>query len=93
MRVISNRQLVEFSALHPAAAEPLQAWRKALETQEFPHHAALRATFGSVDKVAEFHVFDIGGNKWRVITFIHFSAHICYIKHVFTHKEYDQWKP
>ena len=93
MRVISNRPLVEFAADHPAASEPLQAWRKTMETRDFANHAEVKTTFGSVDKAGDFHVFDIGGNKWRVITFIHFPAGICYVKHVFTHKQYDSWKP
>jgi len=93
MRVISNRVLVQFAQDWPEAASPLQAWRNALKSGNFPHHAALKATFSGVDKVGEFHVFDIGGNKWRVIAFIHFPAQIVYIKHVFTHAQYDRWRP
>ncbi len=91
MRVISNRTLLAFAGDHPDAAQPLQAWRKTLETQSFAHFAALRTAFRSVDRVGEFHVFDIGGNKWRVVAFIHYPAQICYVKHVFTHKQYDRW--
>ena len=93
MRVISNRPLLEFSAAHPDAAEPLQAWRKALESRAFAHFAELKNTFGSVDKAGDFHIFNIGGNKWRVVAFIHFPAQICYVKHVYTHQQYDRWKP
>ena len=93
MRVISNRPLADFATLHPAAGEPLQAWRKTLENSSFSHFGALKNAFGSVDKAGEFHVFNIGGNKWRVIAFIHFAAQICYVKHVYTHREYDQWNP
>lgn len=93
MRVISNRALVSFATLHPDAGEPLQAWRKTVETHDFFSHAALKSAFNTVDKVGDFHVFNVGGNKWRVIAFVHFDAQICYVKHVFTHKHYDRWKP
>lgn len=93
MRVISNRPLVEFAEAYPEAAAPLQAWRRTLETGVFAHFGDLKRAFGSVDKVGEWHVFNIGGNKWRVIAFIHFPAQICYVKHVFTHQHYDRWRP
>jgi mRNA interferase HigB len=92
--MISNKTLVEFSAKHPDAAQPLQAWRKMLEGNKFINFATLKAAFNATDKVGEYHVFDIGGNKYRVIAFIKYQAQICYIKHVFTHKEYEKgnWK-
>jgi len=93
VRVISNRTLLAFAEAHPEAGASLQVWRKAIETRDFAHFAELKRAFNSVDKVGEFHVFDIGGNKWRVITFMHFTAKVCYIKHIFTHTQYDRWSP
>lgn len=93
MRVISNRSLVEFSARHPDAELPLQAWRKALESHAFTHFGDLKRSFGNVDKAGDFHVFNIGGNKWRIVALLHFSKQLCFVRHVFTHKEYDQWMP
>lgn len=94
MRVITNKRLVEFATAHPQAAEPLQAWRKLVECRSYAHFAELRDVFRSVDKVGDVHVFNIGGNKFRLIAFIHFARQICYIKAVLTHAEYDkeQWK-
>ena len=90
MRVITNRRLVEFAARHPQATAALQLWRKRIEAGDYPSHAGLKQTFSSVDKVGDLHVFDIGGNKWRLVAFIHFEQQICYIKHVLTHAEYDK---
>jgi len=47
-----------------------------------------------VDKVESSYVFDIGGNKLRLIANIHFNRQKIYIRHVLTHKEYDKgdWK-
>jgi len=94
MRVITNRRLVEFSVKHPASGVALRAWRRAIEAHVFIDFAALRRQFGSVDKVGDLYVFNIGGNKYRLIAFLHVAHQLAYIKHVLTHAEYDKgdWK-
>lgn len=54
--------------------------------------SAMRAVLPSTDKVGRFHVFDIGGNKIRLIASVNYSAQRLYIKHVFDHREYDKGK-
>jgi mRNA interferase HigB len=49
--------------------------------------------FGSVDRVGGFCVFDIGGNKYRLVAAVHFDRQMLYVRHVFTHAEYDRWSP
>jgi mRNA interferase HigB len=93
MRVISNSSLVAFSARFPAASMPLQAWRRVVELRSFANFADLKATFNAVDRVAGFYIFDIGGNKFRIVAAIHFNKQRLYVRHVFTHKEYDAWTP
>jgi len=94
MRVVTNRRLAEFAAIHPDAGLPLQAWRKAIAEHEFSGFSSLRQLFGSVDKVGDLYVFDIGGNQYRLIAFLHAEHRIACIKHVLTHAEYDRgaWK-
>lgn len=93
MRVISNRALVEFSRRNPAAGRPLQAWRKIAERNAFADFADLKRQFNSVDRVGDYYVFDIGGNKYRLIAAIHFAGQRLYVRHVLTHAEYDDWEP
>lgn len=94
MRVITNRRLLEFSEIHHDVGGSLQAWRKAMEATDFSSFAELREVFRSVDKVGDLHVFNIAGNKYRLITFLRFDRQLCYIKQVLTHTEYDKgaWK-
>jgi mRNA interferase HigB len=94
MRVITNRRLLEFSSNHHEASNPLQAWRKTMEGTDFSSFAELREVFRTADKVGELHVFNIAGNKYRLIAFLHFDRQLCYIKQVLTHAEYDKgaWK-
>jgi len=90
MRVITNRRLLEFSAIHHDASGSLQAWRKAMESTGFSSFAELREVFRSVDKVGGLHVFNIAGNKYRLIAFLHFDRQLCYIRQILTHTEYDK---
>lgn len=93
MRVISNKMLVDFSLMHPLAEEPLRAWRKIIESQVFTGFADLKAGFHSVDKVGDFYVFNIGGNKYRIITIFRFQQKKVFVRQILTHKEYNSWKP
>jgi len=93
VRVISNKRLVEFAALHPKATVPLKAWRKHMESSHFARFADLKVAFGGIDRVQNLYVFDIGGNKFRLIAAIHFDRQIVYVRNVLTHAEYDRWKP
>jgi mRNA-degrading endonuclease HigB of HigAB toxin-antitoxin module len=44
----------------------------------------------ATDKVGDLHVFDIGGNKLRLIAFVSYRSQRLYIKHVLDHREYDR---
>ena len=94
MELISNKALRDFAAIYPDADAPLRAFRSKVEKGHFANFAALRATFMGVDKVGERFVFNIGGNKYRLIASIAFSVQRLWIKAVLTHAEYDKgdWK-
>jgi mRNA interferase HigB len=91
MRVISRRALREFWESHSAAKEPLAAWFRLMETSDFGDFNQVRKTFGAADYLAPFTIFDVGGNKFRVIAVIHYNRQCAYVRHVFTHSEYDHW--
>lgn len=93
-KLISNRALREFAALNPDAAQPLQDFRRKVEKGSYANFGALRAVFPSVDKVGERYVFNIGGNKYRLVAGIDFARRMVWVKAVLTHAEYDRgaWK-
>ncbi len=98
MRVISEKPLREFAKKHADAATPLKAWLKLVLQGHFQNLAELKQTFPSVDMVPvndrDFYVFNIGGNKYRLIAAIHFKSKILFVRHILTHSEYDsgKWK-
>lgn len=91
MHVISRRALSEFWAMHPPARGPMAAWFKVMKRATFANFAAVRATFNSADLIGDLVVFNVGGEGYRVVTAIHFNRRKLYIRHVFTHAEYDRW--
>lgn len=92
MHVISRKALVDFWARHADAEAPLRVWFKLAEKGSYPNFAALKATFGSVDKAGDVYVFDIGGNRYRLIARIVFASQTLYVRELLTHAEYDRRK-
>jgi mRNA interferase HigB len=98
VRVISQKALRVFAASHTDAASPLRAWFKLARRGRFLNLAELKRTFASVDMVPvkgrSFYVFNIGGNKYRLITAIHFNTQRLFVRQILTHAEYDteRWK-
>jgi mRNA interferase HigB len=90
MRVISRRALREFWELNPQAKEPLSAWFRIMERSDFPNFSAIKQAFSAADYVPPYTVFDVGGNKFRIIAMIHYNRERMYIRSVFTHAEYDR---
>ena len=94
VHVIARRRLQEFSARHKEAEAPLGVWYAIVSKTDFGTFAGLKRVFNSADKVGKFTVFEIGGNKFRLVAAVHYNRKKVYIRHVLTHVEYDRstWK-
>ena len=94
MRVISRKKLLEFVAKHPDAAEPLDNWYRRASKADWQSIADVRADYPHADAVGTCTVFNIGGNKYRLITWIRYEHRIVYIRCVLPHRDYDKgaWK-
>lgn len=94
MHVISRKALRNFLSLHPDSQVALSRWFKIVQRTDFESFADLRSTFPSADLVGDLVVFNIGGNKYRLIASVHFNRGKIYIRHILTHSEYDKgdWK-
>ena len=94
MHIISRKALRQFWEKHPDSQTALARWFKIMLQTEFRNFSELRATFPTADKVGDWIVFNIGGNKYRLIASIHFNRGKVYIRHVLTHPEYEKgaWK-
>lgn len=92
MHIITKKRIIEAKRKHRSCATALDGWFKVVEKNIFTNFADLKRTFNSVDKVGGVFVFDIGGNKLRLIASIHFNRQKLYIRHILTHAEYDEGK-
>lgn len=94
MHIISRKALADFWEKHPDSKEALIRWHRIVERSMFAGFAELRQTFPSADMVGRYTVFNIGGNKYRLIVSIHYDRSKVYVRHVLTHQEYDlgKWK-
>ncbi len=94
MRVISRKRLLQFGAKHPQAATPLDVWFRIMKATKFAGPDEVVTKFGGQNVSflgGELTVFDISGNKYRVVAAVVYDGNAVYIKHVFTHPEYDRW--
>jgi mRNA interferase HigB len=96
MRVISKARLKKFwqTPGHQAAEGPLRAWYTHVNSKTVAWHAwgDLKADFGSASLIGNCVVFNVGGNKYRLVTRpLYASQKVCILK-VMTHAEYDKKK-
>jgi mRNA interferase HigB len=94
MHIITRKRLADFAKKYPHCATALDSWYRILNHSNVSSFTELRTIFPSADQVEGLTVFNIGGNKARLIAAIHYNTQRLYIRHVLTHKEYDQkkWK-
>lgn len=94
MHVITRVRLKEFWEKHPNAENSLRLWYKLTSLAQWQNFVELRLVFPSADQVENLTVFNIGGNKYRLITLVDYEYQKVFIRHVLTHAEYDKqnWK-
>ena len=94
MHIITQKRIWDAKDKYPESATALDGWYRVIKKNDFLNFSELKESFNSVDKVKDVCVFDIGGNKLRLIATIHFDRKKVYVRHVLTHKEYDKgnWK-
>jgi mRNA interferase HigB len=92
MHIITRQRLLEFGERHPDAESALDHWYRVMKHTDFSSLVELRQAFPHADQVGKLIVFNIGGNKARLVTAIHFNTKRVFIRHVLTHAEYDRGK-
>ncbi len=99
MRIITRKRLREFAQNYPDAAEPLARWEQLVRAAAWTSLQDVRRAFPHADAVAVesekiITIFNIGGNKYRLIVAIHYNTQCVYVLRFLTHAEYskDLWK-
>src|SRR5687767_5033054 len=98
MNVVNVDALEEFGLKHAAARSSLRHWLTVAQSARWKNVVSARATFNSVDEFTindkRVTVFNIGGNKYRLIAHIQYQTETISVRFVLTHAEYDResWK-
>jgi mRNA interferase HigB len=97
VRIVGKLKLQTFWEIHPEARMPLGKWVEVVEKAEWSNWAQLKSTFGTASFVPgakKFVVFNVGGNKYRLITVVNYEGCVVILEAALTHREYDaqKWK-
>ena len=90
MVILSWPILRGFGEKHPDAAKALKTWYQEVSAADWQNLADIRQFANSVDYVGNFrYVFNIRGNRYRLIAAVVFSTRTVFVKFIGTHQEYD----
>jgi mRNA interferase HigB len=99
MRINGIDRMLDFEKVHPVAHGPLSRWCAVVKKARWSHFVEVRETFGSASPFRlpngkNVVIFDIGGNRFRLIAFVQYQTGLVVIRKVLTHDEYDtnKWK-
>lgn len=92
MHIITRKRIQEFISKYPDSETSLENWYRIVKRARYNSFTELKQHFRSADYVDGFVVFNISGNKYRLIAAIQFNRKKVYIRHILTHPEYDKGK-
>ena len=99
MHVVSHKAIRLFCEEHPNARSAhvctiRNHWYRVAKRATWSSFAEVKQSFNTADFVAPHVVFDIGGNKYRLIAEMNFTRRVLFIRRIMTHKEYVKgaWK-
>ncbi|MEL7224738.1 MAG: type II toxin-antitoxin system HigB family toxin [Cyanobacteria bacterium P01_D01_bin.36] len=94
MHVISRKVLREYCKTHADACDALYDWYRIASRAEWQNLIDVQKVYFKAEAVGNFTVFNIKGNRYRLVVDIVYASQRIYIKHVMTHAEYskDKWK-
>lgn len=91
MRVISRKKLREFWKKYPDVRQSLQAWYADVKQADWETPTDIKNIYNNVSFVANNRVvFNIKGNKYRLVVAVQYKHRIVYIRFIGTHREYDK---
>jgi mRNA interferase HigB len=94
MRIIKRGALVQFWEKHPDAKASLESWYGVMRGAAWLTPVEMKQIYHNADLVGRRTVFNIAGNKYRLIARVNYQAQRVFVLHILTHAEYDRggWK-
>jgi mRNA interferase HigB len=94
MRIIKRGALERFWREHPGAKTSLESWYAVMRQADWNTPAGLKQVYPNADLVGRRTVFNIAGNKYRLIARVNYQSQRVFVLYILTHAEYDKgaWK-
>jgi mRNA interferase HigB len=94
MHLIAISRLREAAAQFPDVSNQLEDWHEILKAATWQNLSEVQQTYTSAEAVGNFTVFNIKGNRYRLIVAVNYRKQVVYFKYFLTHAEYDKdtWK-
>ena len=94
MRVIKRGALEQFWQEHPDAKASLESWYAVLRKADWKTPVEMKRVYPNADLVGRRTVFNIAGNKYRLIARVNYQTQRVFVLYILTHPEYDRggWK-
>lgn len=90
MHIISKKTLKDYWEKEPVVKTALEAWHAEAKNAEWSSPADVKAHYGTASVLKDGRVvFNICGNKYRLVVWINYHYFTVYVRFVGTHKEYD----
>jgi len=91
MVIITTSTLYRFAEIHADAVEPINDWAEKVKQAEWNNFNDVKQSFRSADFVGnDRYVFNLKGNRYRVVVMIHFKVRTLYVRFIGTHADYDR---
>ncbi|MFO0323163.1 MAG: type II toxin-antitoxin system HigB family toxin [Bacteroidota bacterium] len=91
MVIISKTVLMEFGHNHSDSAEALNKWYEVSKQAKWNNLSDIKKSFSTVDYVGnDRYVFNIRGNKYRLVAMIFFNIRTVFVRFIGTHAQYDK---
>src|ERR1051326_6950761 len=91
MRVISRKRLTDFARIHLDAKPGLNAWFYEAKDADWANPAQVKKQYATASILGNGRVvFNVSGNKYRLIVKINYAYRIIYVRFVGTHSDYDK---
>lgn len=94
MHLISIRKLRDDAVMHPDISQVIETWYAVVKKADWEKLEDVRKIYRDAEAVGKFTVFNIKGNKYRLVVGIDYSSRTVDYKYLLTHADYDKdkWK-
>jgi len=94
VRLIAIKNLREAATIYPDVAIVIEDFYQILKAASWQNLEEVKQSFASAEAVGNFTVFNVKGNRYRLILYINYQKQIAFFKYFLTHAHYDKdkWK-